>query len=217
VAVRLIGSHAGLSVGPDGASHQALEDIAIMRVLPRMTVVVPCDALEARKATVALAGPAGDAGPSYLRLARPKSPIITAEETPFEIGRAEVFRDGGDCAIIACGLMVSRALEAAEALSREKGVECRVINCHTVKPLDRKTILKAATDCGAVVTAEEHQVAGGLGSAVAELLATEQPTPMAMVGVGDSFGQSGEADELLREYGLDAESIAGSVESLIKP
>lgn len=209
--VRLVGSHAGLATGPDGATHQALEDLAITRVLPGLTVIEPCDAEEARKATLALAGL--DA-PSYLRLVRAKTPVVTDADTPFEIGKAEVFRDGKDCAIIASGIMVARALEAAEDLAASGGPDCRVINCHTVKPLDRETILAAATDCGRIVTCEQHQLAGGLGSAVAELLAVERPTPMVMVGVKDRFGQSGQADELLAEYGLSVNCVIRAVKKI---
>lgn len=201
--VKIVGSHAGISVGEDGASHQATEDIAIMRCLPNMTVVVPCDTIEARKATVALAGLEG---PAYLRLGREKAPIFTTEDTPFEIGKANVLRKGKDVAIVACGSMVHRALVAAEELS-EDGMDCTVIDCHTVKPLDEKTIIAAARECGAVVTAEEHQVMGGLGSAVAETLAREAPVPMEFVGIRDEFGQSGEAAELIEKYGLGIGNI----------
>jgi transketolase len=211
--VVVVGSHAGLNVGPDGATHQALEDIAITRVLPHMTVVVPCDAQEAHKATLALAA---QDGPAYLRLTRDKVGMITACETPFELGKAEVFRDGDDCAIIACGLMVEQALTAAEQMAADGGPSCRVINCHTIKPLDQKTILAAAKECGRVVTAEEHQLAGGLGSAVAELLSVEHPTPMAMVGVDDQFGESGTAQELLDKHGLNAAGIIAAVNRLTK-
>ncbi|MFH1047986.1 MAG: transketolase C-terminal domain-containing protein [Patescibacteria group bacterium] len=201
--VKIVGGHAGLTVGPDGATHQALEDIAIMRCLPNMTVVVPCDAEQARKATVAAAEMIG---PVYLRLGRPKESIVTTDQTPFEIGRAQVMRDGNDVAIIACGAAVFEALRAADILA-EEGLECRVINCHTIKPLDDQTLLQAANQCGAVVTVEDHQMIGGLGSAVAELLAKHSPTPMEIVGVNDRFGQSGESAELLKEYGLTAEHI----------
>jgi transketolase len=201
--VVLVGSHAGLSVGPDGATHQALEDIAVTRVLPNMKVVVPCDAVEAAKATLALAA---EPGPSYLRLSREKSPVFTTKETPFEIGKAVKLRDGDACAIIACGLVVWEAIVAAEELAKE-GIECLVINMHTVKPLDEAAILEAAGRCGAVVTAEEHQAAGGLGSAVAEVLAVKKPVPMEFVAVRDSFGESGSADELMQKYGLTAGDI----------
>jgi len=208
--VRIVGSHAGVSVGPDGASHQALEDIAITRVLPNMTVVVPCDAVEASKATVALAEMDS---PSYLRLARPKTEILTDNETPFQIGRAEIFRDGNDCAIIACGIMVPMALQAAEELMKDN-IDCRVINCHTVKPIDKETIISAAKECRKIVTCEEHQVAGGLGSAISEVLAENQPTPMTIIGVKDSFGCSGNGDELLHKFGLDTENIKEAVKKL---
>jgi len=196
--VKLVGSHAGVTVGEDGASHQATEDIAITRVIPGMTVVVPCDAIEARKATVALAKMVG---PAYLRLGREKTPVITTEDAPFELGKAQVLREGKDVAIVACGSMVGRALAAAEDLASE-GLDCSVINCHTVKPLDERTIIAAAESCGAVVTAEEHQIRGGLGSAVAETLARHLPVPMEFVGLRDVFGQSGDAAELIEHYGL---------------
>jgi transketolase len=205
--VKVIGCHAGLSVGPDGATHQALEDIALMRVLPRMTVVVPCDAVEAQKATLAiLAVP----GPAYLRLGRDAVPTITSTETPFEVGKANILRHGKDVAIIACGAMVYEALVAAQTLA-DNGVEARVINMHTVKPLDAETLTKAATECGRFVVAEEHQVAGGLGSAVAEWATAHRPVPMEFVGVRDQFGQSGTPEELMRHYGLTAEAIVEAV------
>ncbi len=201
--VKIVGSHAGVSVGEDGASHQAAEDIAIMRCLPGMTVVVPCDAMQAKKATVALAAMEG---PAYLRLGREKAPIFTTEGTPFEIGRANVLRDGGDVAIVACGSMVHRALTAAEQLATD-GLDCTVIDCHTIKPLDERTVIKAAKECCAVVTAEEHQISGGMGSAVAETLAREFPVPIEQVGLDDEFGQSGKTAELIAHYGLDVEDI----------
>jgi transketolase len=201
--VKLVGSHAGVSVGADGASHQATEDIAIMRCLPKMTVIVPCDALEAKKATLAVAE---TEGPAYLRLGREKAPVFTTEDTPFEIGKAAVLRAGRDVAIVACGSMVYRALLAAEELA-EDGLDCTVINCHTVKPLDEKAILAAAGECGAIVTAEEHQKNGGLGSAVAEVLVRGLPVPMEQVGLDDEFGQSGETGELIDHYGLAVRDI----------
>jgi len=209
--VKIVGSHAGVTTGPDGATHQALEDIALTRSLPNMTVIVPADAIEAKKATVAAAA---KAGPVYLRLSREPSPIVTDEKTPFEIGRANVLREGTDVAIIACGLMVPAALAAAELLAK-KGTSALVINCHTIKPLDEKAVVAAAQKCGAVVTAEEHQVAGGLGSAVAELLGRQCPVPMELVGVQDRFGQSGEAAELLVEYGLTAGDIAKAAKKVL--
>lgn len=212
--VKIIGSHAGLSVGPDGASHQALEDIALMRVLPKMTVIVPADAEEAKKATVAIAE---KIGPVYLRLSRDKAPVITTPETPFEIGKALVVREAEkpEVAIIACGLLVYRALMAAKKLA-EEGILCEVINSHTIKPLDKETILIAAKKAGAVVVAEEHQKAGGLGGAVAELLAESFLAPLGFVGVDDRFGQSGSAAELLEHYGLGIDDIVAAVKKVIK-
>ncbi len=207
VPVKIVGGHTGLVTGADGATHQALEDVAAMRVLPRMVVVVPCDAVEAEKATLALA--AVDS-PAYLRVVREKSPVFTSQETPFELGRAEVFRTGKDVAIIACGPLVHTALLAAQTLERE-GIACTVVNCHTIKPLDERTIARVARETGAVVTVEDHQAVGGLGSAVAEALARLEPTPQEFVGVHDRYGQSGTAHELLQEYGLDEGAIAQAV------
>jgi transketolase len=209
--VKVIGAHAGISVGPDGATHQALEDIALMRVLPRMVVVVPCDAIEAHKATMAIAK---NEMPSYLRLGREKTPVITTEATPFTIGNAAVLQKGTDVAIIACGAMVYEALLAARALTKE-GVSALVINNHTIKPLDEEAILEAARTCGAVVTAEEHQVAGGMGSAVAELLAAQHPVPIEFVGVHDRFGESGAPEDLMEAFGLTAPHIVAAVHKSI--
>lgn len=206
--VKIAGAHAGVSVGPDGATHQAIEDIAIMRPIPRMTVVVPCDSVQTKKATLAVA--AMD-GPVYLRFAREKSPVVTTEETPFEIGKAQIFREGKDVAIVACGIVVYEALVAAERLAREHGIDCLVLNNHTVKPMDAPAIVAAARRCGAVVTAEEHQVQGGMGSRVAEILVAEHPVPMEFVGVHDRFGQSGTPAELLIHYGIDANAICDAV------
>jgi len=205
--VKVIGAHAGVSVGPDGATHQALEDIALMRVLPRMVVVVPCDAVEARKATVAIAT---NDSPSYLRLSREKTSVITTDKTPFQIGKALVLREGSDVAIIACGIMVYEALRAAAQLAQD-GINATVINNHTIKPLDEKTILTVAKKCGAVVTAEEHQIAGGMGSAISELLAKKLPTPVEFVGIDDHFGESGTPAELIQKFGLDATAIGDAV------
>lgn len=204
--VKIVGSHAGVSVGPDGATHQVLEDIALMRVLPHMVVVVPADSIEAQKATVALAGVNT---PAYLRLAREKSPIITTDHTPFTIGKAQVLREGEDVTIIACGLMVHQALQAAEKLAK-RGIHAEVINCATIKPLDTVTILKSVRKTGRVVTAEEHQISGGLGGAVAELLSEHAPAPLRRVGVKDHFGESGTPDELAHHFGLDADHIAAA-------
>ncbi|MBI2334544.1 transketolase family protein [Candidatus Daviesbacteria bacterium] len=212
VPVKIIGSHAGISVGPDGATHQALEDMAITRVLPNMVVICPCDAIEAKKVTLAIAK---TKEPSYIRLSREGVPVITTEETPFEIGKAEVFHEGKDIAIIACGQMVYRALQAAKDLEESK-ISVRVINCHTIKPLDKDTILKAAEDCGAIVTVEEHQVNGGLGSAVAELVSQNFPVPIKIIGVKDRFGESGEPNELLEKFGLTTDAIIKSVTSVLR-
>ncbi len=211
VPVKIAGHHAGISVGPDGATHQALEDIALMRVLPNMTVIVPCDAIEAEKATIASVS---NGSPTYLRFGREKTPVITTTETPFEIGKAIVFRDGGDVAIIGCGMLLHNALIAAEELSQE-GIECMVINSHTVKPLDVQTIIAAAQKTGAVVSVEEHQVNGGLGSAVAELLAKNFPVPQEFIGLQDRFGESGTAEELIEACGLGVESIKSAVRKVI--
>lgn len=203
-AVKIIGSHAGVSVGPDGSTHQALEDMAIMRALPNMTVIAPCDHLEAKKATLAMVD---YPGPVYMRLTREKTAVVTTENTPFKIGRAEILRAGKDVAIIACGPLVYEALIAAEKLAK-KNIDAIVVNCHTIKPLDEKTILKVVLHTGAVVTVEEHQITGGLGGAVAELLASRLPTPQEFVGMPDQFGQSGLPDELLEYYHLKSDDIA---------
>lgn len=206
--VKVVGSHAGVSVGPDGATHQALEDIALMRVQPNMTVISPCDAEEARKATLAAA--AYD-GPVYLRLAREKSPLLTTAETPFQFGKANVVWRGEkpEVAIVATGPLLYQALLAAKDLADEIAVT--VVNLHTIKPLDEETVLACAREAGAVVTVEEHQVAGGMGSAVAELLSANCPLPTEFVGVHDRFGQSGNMGELYREYGMDAPAIIEAV------
>lgn len=212
VGVKIVGSHAGVSVGPDGATHQMLEDIALMRVLPHMTVVVPADALEAEKATHALAK---HPGPAYLRLAREKSPVITTDKSPFSLSKAQVLRHGQHVTVVACGLMVYQSLMAAEELAKD-GIEVEVINAAVIKPLDTITIAASARKTGAVLTAEEGQVAGGLGGAVAEALADLYPVPMTRVGILDRFGESGAPDELLEHFGLTAPHIAAKVRELIK-
>jgi transketolase len=206
--VKIAGAHAGVSVGPDGATHQAIEDIAIMRVIPHMTVVVPCDSTQTKKATIALSE---RFGPVYLRFAREKSPIVTTEATPFEVGKAQTFRSGNDVAIVACGILVFNALVAADELAREDGIEARVINNHTVKPMDDAAIVTAARECGAVVTVEEHQIHGGMGSAVAETLCASYPVPIEFVGVRDRFGQSGDPAELIEYYGMGTAAIKDAV------
>ncbi len=212
--VKIVGAHAGVSVGPDGGSHQALEDIAITRVIPKMTVLVPADATEAKKATLAAAKMKG---PVYLRLARHKTPIITTEETPFVIGQANVLIEplNPEVLIIACGPMVWEALLAAKNLLT-LGLPVAVVNCHSLKPIDSQTIVKLARQAGAVVTAEEHQKIGGLGSAVAEVLASEYPTPMEFVGVDDKFGQSGTPAELFDHYRLTSKDIIQAVKRVLK-
>ena len=205
--VKIAGAHAGVSVGPDGATHQAIEDIAIMRVIPHMTVVVPCDSIQTKKATLALTGMNG---PVYLRFAREKSPVITSGQTPFEIGHAQVFREGKDVAIVACGILVYNALIAAQELASE-GIDCMVVNNHTIKPMDEPGIVEAAKRCGAVVTVEEHQVAAGMGSRVAEILAQRHPVPIEFIGVHDQFGQSGDPVELIEHYGMGTTSIKEAV------
>lgn len=220
VPVKIIGCHAGLTVGPDGATHQALEDIAIMRVLPNMTVVVPCDSEESHKATHAIAQTSLDklgTGPAYLRLGREKMPQVTTPETPFELGKAYYVyeTESADVTIIACGALVYESILAAQELGNQ-GINVDVINMHTIKPIDREAIITAAKKTGAIVTAEEHQIIGGLGSAVAEVLAEEYPTPVEFIGVRDQYGQSGIPAELMKHYKLDKESIKVAVQDVVK-
>ncbi|NLH48824.1 MAG: transketolase family protein [Myxococcales bacterium] len=210
--VKIGGMHGGVSVGPDGATHQALEDIASMRVLPNMTVLSPCDFHEAFRATLAAAD---HDGPVYLRFGRENVPIITEPADPFEIGRAIVRRAGRDVALLATGHLVYHAMLAAEELAAA-GVEATVLNVHTIKPLDREAVLDAARSCGCVVTCEEHQIAGGLGGAVAELLAAEAPTPMRFIGIADRFGQSGRPEELFAAFGLTAGHIAAAAREAMR-
>ncbi|NTV23865.1 MAG: transketolase family protein [Nanoarchaeota archaeon] len=210
--VKLAATHAGLTVGPDGATHQMMEDIAMMRATPNMTVISPCDSLEAEKATLA----AGKMkGPVYLRLGREKLPVFTSTETPFEIGKAVTLKEGKDVTIIATGIMVYYALLAAEALEKEK-ISARVINIHTIKPIDKETIIAAAKETKRIVTAEEHQVSGGLGSAVAEVVCQNCPVPMKIIGMPDRFGESGPAGELLKKYGLTDKEIKEAVHDIIR-
>lgn len=216
VPVKIAGAHAGVSVGPDGATHQALEDIALMRVQPNMVVIVPCDAEEARKATIAAAQ---TGTPVYLRFAREKTPVFTTAETPFEIGKAQIFfepKEGMEkkVGIIACGTLVHNALVAAKALE-EEGIGAAVMNLATIKPMDVDAVVAFAKGVKAIVTVEEHQAAGGMGSAVAETLAQRHPIKMKILGVQDRFGQSGEPDELIAHYGLDADSIKIAVRGLL--
>lgn len=209
--VNIAGTHGGISVGPDGATHQALEEITLMRALPNMSVVVPVDAVEAKKATVEAAK---TPSPVYLRFTRAPVPVITGEDDDFEIGRAKLLQDGDDVTIIACGNMVFEALKAAAEL-KQKGINARLINMHTPKPLDKDIIIESARKTGAVVTCEEHTVIGGLGSAVAEVLSQNCPVAMKIMGVNDCFGQSGEPDELMKKYRLTAADIIDSVNGVI--
>ena len=211
--VKIAGCHAGVSVGPDGGTHQAIEDIAIIRVIPRMTVVVPCDSIEAKKATIA---GLKMTGPFYIRLAREGTPVITTEDTPFEIGKAQVFwsPDGNpDVSVIACGSLVYNAILAAKK-AEEDGIKVEVVNNHTIKPMDEKVITESAKRAGAVVTVEEHQAMGGMGSAVAEVLAKNNPVPIEFVGVNDRFGESGEPEELIEKFGLGADSILEAIKKV---
>jgi transketolase len=215
VNVKIVGAHAGVSVGPDGGTHQALEDIALMRIIPRMTVVVPCDTYEAEKATQAIAR---TNNPSYIRLAREKTPILTTSETPFTLGTAYTMFDSGTkegnkkVGIIACGTLVYNAIEAGKRLANE-GFEVAVLNMHTIKPLDTDAIDTYVTRFGKIITCEEHQIAGGLGSAISEYTSTHVPVPIRHIGVHDSFGQSGTQEELFKHYKLTSEDIIREAQS----
>lgn len=211
--VKVAGAHSGISVGPDGATHQALEDIASVRVIPNTTVIVPCDSIETKKATIASTK---IAGPVYLRFTREKTPVITTEATPFKVGRAEVIRKGKDVAIVACGPLLYKALMAAEQLEKEFGVEATVVNNHTIKPIDKETLVAVAKETGAVVTVEEHQITGGMGSAVAEVLSSYYPVPMAFIGMRNTFGESGQPEELLEKYGMGIKDIKTAVKGVIR-
>ncbi|MGA1863933.1 MAG: transketolase family protein [bacterium] len=210
--VKVVGSHAGLTVGEDGATAQCLEDFAITRVLPNLIILSPADAVETKKATRAMAK---ISGPVYMRVGRYPYPVITKESDPFIIGKANVIREGKDVTIIACGLMVSESLMASEILAGE-GIESRVINMHTIKPIDSDIIVKSAKDTHSIVTAEEHQINGGLGSAVAEVLGQNCPVPIEMVAVKDTFGESGSPEELLKKYHLKDVDIVNAVKKVIK-
>jgi transketolase len=214
--VKIIGSHVGVSVGPDGGSHQALEDIALMRTMPNMQVFSPCDIFEAKKITLAIAK---TKKPSYVRLNRDKTPVITTEETPFEIGKAQIYwipEIGlAQVGIIATGSLVYQALLAAKELEAE-GIKTKVLNLASIKPLDIEAIVSLAKEAKAIVTVEEHQIAGGMGGAVAEVLAQNYPVPMEFVGVKDSFGQSGTPKELIKHYGMDKDSIKEAVKKVLK-
>jgi len=210
--VKVAGAHTGISVGPDGATHQALEDVAITRVLPNIIVEVPCDAIEARKTVRALGTMLG---PAYFRLGRSKTPIITTEQTPFAVGKAEIFKEGKDVAIIASGPVLYNGLLAAIELEKE-GISVMVVNNHTIKPIDAATIINAAKTCGAVVTLEEHQTMAGCGSAVCEVLAQNHPVPVEMVGMPNSFGESGQPEELIEKYGMGKTAVIEAVKKVLK-
>ncbi len=225
VPVKIAGSHAGISVGPDGGTHQAIEDIALTRVIPRMVVISPCDAVEARKATIAAAK---NGTPVYIRLARDKTPIITTSATPFEIGKAQIFFEPdidmsdkrgakpgtADVGIIATGALVHKAILAAQELEKE-GIDVKVMNLATIKPLDEEAVWRLAQEAGALVTVEEHQIAGGMGSAIAECVAQHAPVPIEFVGVRDLFGQSGTPAELIEHYGMGVSHIKAAAKKVL--
>ena len=210
--VKVVATHGGITVGEDGSSHQAVEDLALCCALPSFVVVVPADAVEAAEA-VRMA--ASTYGPFYIRLSRPKTPIVYPEGCHFTLGKAVTMRQGKDATIIATGIMVAKALEAADALARQN-VDCRVINIHTLKPLDEAAIVEAASETGGIVVAEEHLAQGGLGSRVAQTVARKRPVPMEFINLGDRYGTSGKAEELLQRYGLTARDIEESVKSVVK-
>lgn len=212
--VVIVGSHAGISVGPDGGTHQAIEDMAIMRTMPNMIVISPCDAIEARKATIALAKLGK---PAYLRLAREKTGIMTTDDTPFEIGKSQIFYEPDGIAhvgVIETGALVRNAILAARDLEK-KGIKVKVMNLATIKPIDRSGIIALAKETKHIVTVEEHQVMGGMGSAVAEVLAEEFPVPIEFVGVKDKFGQSGRPEELIEHYGMGREAIKDAIQKVL--
>jgi transketolase len=208
--VKICASHGGITVGEDGSSHQALEDITLMRAIPRMRVVVPCDYYETREAVKAVAY---IDGPAYVRIGRPKVPVLFGDDLRFAFGKALILRPGRDVSVLACGYMVHQALRAADELAAG-GIDAEVIDLHTIKPLDREGILESVSRTGRVVTCEEHSVVGGMGGAVAELLGEEMPSPMRMVGIRDSFGTSGTAEELVEHFGLGSRHIAEVVRGL---
>jgi transketolase len=210
--VKIVASHSGITVGEDGGSHQSVEDIAVMRVIPHMTVIVPADGPETQQAIEAAAA---HRGPVYVRVGRNKVPTLFTADYQFKIGKAHVFNEGKDAAIIAAGLMVAEALKARDLLAAE-GIDAGVINMSTIKPIDAGAVVAAARRCGAIVTAEEHSILGGLGGAVAEVLAESAPVPMVRVGVKDAFGTSGDQEGLLKHYGMSAENIAAAVKEAIK-
>ena len=210
--VKIVATHSGVSVGPDGASHQCIEDISLMKTIPTMTVVEPCDAVETRKAVLAAVA---HKGPIYIRLGRAAVPVITKKEEPYTIGKANILRNGKDVAIVACGALVANSLTAADMLSKE-GIEATIVNMHTIKPIDQEILVKVAKEVNAVVTAEQHVLDGGLGSAVASVLARNYPVPMEMIGIDNRFGQSGDPDILFKEYHLLPEDIVVAAKRAIE-
>lgn len=210
--VKIVATHAGITVGEDGASHQSVEDIAVMRVIPNMTVIVPADGVETKKVIREIIK---YKGPVYVRLSRGKSPVVLDDSYSFEIGKGSVLKDGKDVSIIACGVMVSKALQAAEMLEIT-GVSTRVINISSIKPIDSDLIIRAAKETGCIVTAEEHSIIGGLGGAVAEVVAENYPVPVKRIGIEDKFGTSGDADQLMECYGLTHDNIARAARDVIK-
>ncbi|OGC50782.1 transketolase [candidate division WWE3 bacterium RIFCSPHIGHO2_01_FULL_40_23] len=210
--VKVVGAHAGISVGPDGATHQGLEDMAITRVLPNLLVVAPCDSVETKKATIAIAN---HKGPCYIRFAREKTPVFTTEETPFELGKAYVFREGKDATIVSCGPLTYEVLKAANELYLERSISCEVIHSPTIKPLDVGTIVESAKKTKAVLTVEEHQITGGLGGAVCEALSEHYPVKVKRVGMPDTFGESGQPKELLEKYGMSSNHIKVAIRHLL--
>ncbi|MCH7514027.1 MAG: transketolase family protein [Bacteroidetes bacterium] len=210
--VKICASHAGLTLGEDGATHQILEDIGMMKMLPNMTVICPCDFNQTKAATIAISG---HTGPVYLRFGRPKMPVFTKEDEPFEIGKAQILIKGTDVSVFATGHLVWQAIEA-EAILAEKGISAEIINIHTIKPIDAETILTSTTKTGCAVSAEEHQINGGMGESISRVLLQHRPVPMEYVGVNDSFGESGKPMELLAKYGLSADKIVEAVENVIQ-
>ena len=209
--VKICASHAGLTLGEDGATHQVLEDIGMMKMLPHMTVINPCDYNQTKAATIAIAD---HVGPVYLRFGRPKMPIFISEDTPFVIGKALLLNEGTDVTIVATGHLVWPAIEAGKALA-EKGISAEIINIHTIKPLDEEAILKSVAKTGCVVTAEEHQIAGGLGESIAQVLSRNNPVPQEFIAVNDSFGESGPPAQLMEKYGLDTPHLIAAVEKVL--
>ena len=210
--VKIVATHSGVSVGPDGASHQCIEDISLMKTIPTMTVVEPCDAVETRKAILAAVA---HKGPIYIRLGRAAVPVITKKEEPYTIGKATILRNGKDVAIVACGALVANSLTAADMLSKE-GIKATVVNMHTIKPIDQELLVKVAKEVNAVVTAEQHVLDGGLGSAVATVLARNYPVPVEMIGIDNRFGQSGDPDILFKEHPLLPEDIVGAAKGAVE-